>query len=65
MPLELCPKCGTSRNMNVTTARREVVDFHGNTKTVLTEAYHCESCHSFVRSRDIEESKGNHGHDPT
>jgi len=65
MSLELCPKCGTARNMSVTTARREIVDTHGNTKIFLTETYHCESCHSFVRSRDIEESKGIHGHDPT
>jgi len=60
MPLELCPKCGTSRNISVTTARRKIVGTHGNKKTVLTETYHCEFCRSFVRSEDMEDAESHH-----
>lgn len=57
MPHELCPRCRCLRNMRVTTHRRKVGDAKGNTKEILTRIFHCETCHSFVRSEDTEKGK--------
>ena len=54
MPREFCPKCEAVRNMQASTARRKATDAEGNPVTVLTTTYHCESCHTFVRSEDVE-----------
>jgi hypothetical protein len=43
--------------MRVTTHRRKVGDAKGNTKEILTRIFHCETCHSFVRSEDTEKGK--------
>jgi hypothetical protein len=51
---ELCPKCQTLRMMTVSISRREEVDSEGNKQEIVTKSFHCESCHSFVRSEDVE-----------
>ena len=51
---EFCPKCQTLRTMTVSISRREEVDAEGNKKEIVTKNFHCEICHSFVRSEDIE-----------
>ena len=52
-----CSKCQTPRNVKVSESRREIVDPEGETKEILTKSYHCEVCHTFVRSEDIEETE--------
>lgn len=55
-PKEYCPRCQAVRNMTVSVSRREGVDSKGNRKTILTKSFHCETCHSFVRSEDTEDT---------
>ena len=51
---EFCPRCQALRGMTVSTSRREEIDSEGKVKKILTKSYHCETCHSFVRSEDTE-----------
>jgi len=50
MAREFCPKCGTERNLEVAVSRRKEADDKGNIREVTIRTYHCEVCHSFVRS---------------
>ncbi len=50
MQRAFCPKCGALTNMEVTTSRRKVTEPDGTVREVVTRTYHCETCHSFVRS---------------
>ena len=52
--IEFCPSCGTSRTMSVTNIPRTVTDWEGKIEAVVIKTYHCESCHSFVRSTEEE-----------
>ena len=52
---ELCPRCQSLRSMRVSISRRKVTDPEGGVKEILTKSFHCGTCHSFVRSEDIEE----------
>lgn len=58
MAIEFCPKCLAPRSTVLSTSRRETVDRDGETKTIETRSYHCDVCHSFVRSEEIELAAG-------
>ena len=45
-----CPRCGVTRNMEVTVSRRRVEEPDGTVRQVVTRTYHCETCGCFVRS---------------
>ena len=51
---EYCPKCQATRHMVATVSQRSEVDANGDTKEIVTYSFHCETCHSFVRSEDRE-----------
>jgi hypothetical protein len=40
--------------MIVSTTTREGTDSEGKITKIETQTYHCEACHSFVRSEEIE-----------
>jgi hypothetical protein len=40
--------------MIVSTTTREGTDSEGKIAKIETRTYHCEACHSFVRSEEIE-----------
>jgi hypothetical protein len=50
----MCPRCGALRNVEVTVLRRTVKDPDGRRRQVVTTSYHCEVCHTFVRSEEAE-----------
>jgi hypothetical protein len=52
--IEFCPSCGTSRTVSVTIIPLTVTDRKGRIETIIIKTYHCESCHSFVRSTEEE-----------
>jgi len=52
--VEFCPSCGTSRTVSVTIIPRTVTNGKGRIETIVIKTYHCESCHSFVRSTEEE-----------
>ncbi|MBN1841497.1 MAG: hypothetical protein JW883_04335 [Deltaproteobacteria bacterium] len=54
MSSELCPRCHAVRNMVMTTYARVITGPGGKLKKVRTDLFHCETCHAFVRSEDIE-----------
>jgi predicted nucleic-acid-binding Zn-ribbon protein len=54
MAAEFCPKCLSPQNMNVSITTREGTDSEGKITKIETQTYHCEACHSFVRSEEIE-----------
>jgi len=54
MPREFCPRCGAVGNMEVTVSRRQAKAPDGTVKEIVTKTFHCEACHSFVRSEDTE-----------
>ena len=54
MAAEFCPKCLSPQNMTVSITTREETDSEGMSRKIDTRAYHCEACHSFVRSEEIE-----------
>lgn len=54
MSPEFCPKCLLPQNMIVSITTREGTDSEGKITKIETRTYHCEACHSFVRSEEIE-----------
>ena len=54
MSSELCPRCGAVRNMVKTSRTRMAKDAGKTIKKIRTNVFHCETCHTFVRSEDIE-----------
>ncbi len=58
MSIELCPRCRALRNVRLTVSRRKVALPDGTTKEVLTRTFHCESCHAFIRSEELDQSAG-------
>jgi len=50
--IEFCPSCGTSRTVSVTIIPLTVTDGKGSIETIVIKTYHCEFCHSFVRSTE-------------
>lgn len=52
MPSELCPKCRSLRNMQVSTVITKRKDKKGKEKEILISSYYCEVCNSFVRSEE-------------
>ena len=58
MSREFCPQCREVRNMQVTVSRRRVVDADGHATDVCVRTLHCERCHTFVRSEDVECPQG-------
>lgn len=51
-----CPHCGRVTNLTVCISRVPDVGEDGELRQVETRTYHCEACHSFVRS-EREESE--------
>lgn len=58
MSREMCPRCRTVQNMDVSSATRSVPGSDGKEKRVKTLSYHCEQCRQFVRSEEREEAPG-------
>jgi hypothetical protein len=56
--MEMCPACGKISNMVTSTSIRTVADSSGGKKRINTISFHCEQCHQFVRSEDMEETDG-------
>jgi len=54
MSSELCPRCGAVRNMVKTSRTRMTKGPDKTVKKIRTNIFHCETCHTFVRSEDIE-----------
>jgi hypothetical protein len=54
--MEMCTACGKINNMTTSTSVRTVMDLSGRKKKIKTISYHCEQCHQFVRSENIEEA---------
>jgi hypothetical protein len=52
--IEYCPYCRTSRTMGVTIMPSALTAEDGTIKVIAVKTYHCESCRSFVRSREEE-----------
>lgn len=52
---ELCPFCGTLRQMDLTSYRTISLDGNGKEDSFITMVYHCRYCEFFVRSEDIKE----------
>ncbi|HEY5615786.1 MAG TPA: hypothetical protein VIL52_07155 [Bacteroidota bacterium] len=57
--VDLCPICGVLREMNVTGYRTTYTGAHGDSNIVLTRAYHCAMCCSFVRCENVEDTEEN------
>ncbi|MEW6753558.1 MAG: hypothetical protein AB1505_21620 [Candidatus Latescibacterota bacterium] len=54
--MEMCPSCRQPRNLRRTVSVRPVTGADGKVvRRVRTVSYHCEHCHRFVRSEDLEE----------
>lgn len=58
MSSELCPRCGTVRNMVMTHSWRKTTGPGGRVKKIQTHLFHCETCNAFVRSEDTELREG-------
>jgi coenzyme F420-reducing hydrogenase beta subunit len=56
--MELCPRCKALRNVCADVSRRKVALPDGTTKEVLTRTFHCESCHAFIRSEELDQNAG-------
>ena len=54
MAREMCPSCGTTRNMRTSVSTRTATGANGKKRVIKTTAFHCEQCHRFVRSEDRE-----------
>ena len=52
---EVCPRRQAVRNLVVSTSGRQETDKEGISREVFTKSFHCEICHSFVRSEDVED----------
>jgi hypothetical protein len=52
--IEFCPSCGTSRTTSTTIIPRTLTDGECKIETIVIKTYHCESCHSFIRSEEYE-----------
>lgn len=59
MYTDLCLMCGVLREMDISGYRTVSIDMTGKKKTVLTLAYHCRTCYSFVRCEDVEDTPAN------
>jgi len=53
--MELCPKCKKLRNVCVAVCRKRIASPDGTTKEVLTRTFHCETCHAFIRSEEVDQ----------
>lgn len=50
---EFCSKCNSLTDMTKTKSERTEKNSKGKDMKILTNSYHCASCHTFVRSEDI------------
>jgi len=57
--VELCPRCGVVRNMQVGVSRRTETDPKGKAREIVTRTYHCETCGHLVRSKVVESAGSN------
>ncbi len=47
-----CPHCKVVTNLQMTITLRKVPGREGKTELLTSRTYHCESCRSFVQSKD-------------
>ncbi len=52
---EYCIKCNLIRDMLITESKRKELSADGNEKEILTKSYHCQACHTFIKSEDIDD----------
>ncbi len=57
MVREFCSKCNSLTNMMVSESERTETDSEGKDIKVITNSFHCDSCHTFVRSEEIIEKE--------
>ncbi|MGD9367440.1 MAG: hypothetical protein PVH87_17200 [Desulfobacteraceae bacterium] len=51
---EFCHRCQNVQNIKGTAFNREEKTSDGETRSVATVSYHCEACHTFIRSEEIK-----------
>ena len=51
-----CPRCQSIQSINITTSKRKQMTKEGKMKEVTIISFHCQSCHSFVRSEESDAS---------
>ena len=54
MAFELCPLCRQIRGMRISLSERTEKGKRGKTKKIQSRTFHCEACHQFVRSKEVE-----------
>jgi hypothetical protein len=54
---EFCQKCKNVQNIKGNTVNREEKTSDGETKSIVTVSYHCEACHTFIRSEELKQKK--------
>ncbi|OLN26114.1 hypothetical protein [Desulfosporosinus metallidurans] len=54
MASELCPRCGSVKNMVITTSKTEIINSSGKNENVEVRNFHCETCTSFIRSEIVK-----------
>ncbi|KJR45672.1 thiJ/pfpI family protein [Desulfosporosinus sp. I2] len=54
MANEICPKCGTIKELDVIVNEAEETDSDGNILKIKTNNFYCSSCHVFVKSENIK-----------
>ncbi len=52
MQSQFCPNCRTVANMIETVTRRAIAGHDGKMDMITIKTYHCESCRSFVSSKE-------------
>lgn len=56
MANEICPKCGTLKELDVIVNETKETDFNGNVVKIKTNNFYCSSCHAFVKSEYIKQN---------
>lgn len=54
---EFCQKCKNVQNIKGADTSSKEKTSYGETKTIVTVCYHCEACHTFIRSEEFEPKK--------
>ena len=56
MSHEFCPGCRRVTAMRLSEERTKATDAEGRVRRVLTRTWHCEVCHVFVLSEEVEDT---------
>jgi len=53
----LCSRCNALRYLRVSSTMREEYKEAGLIKKIKIHAYHCQTCHTFVKCEEINENE--------